>query len=159
MKLVQDVESAMEECLDQDVEILFPASTEATYVSRAAGRLSERHGPSAICSLPLRHGDDVKAVLTIERPREKEFQPEEIESMRLAADLATARLINLHEQDRWIGGKVAFSIRKGAGQVSCAGTARDNPALLQTLARLRAVVGVHNLKVERFFKEVTMRCR
>ncbi len=117
MQLVQDIEQAQEECLDQDVEILFPASTEATYVSRAAGRLSERHGPSAICSLPLRHGDDVKAVLTIERPREKEFQPEEIESMRLAADLATARLINLHEQDRWIGGKVAFSIRKGAGQL------------------------------------------
>ena len=28
----------MEECLDQDVEVLYPASQEATYVSRAAGR-------------------------------------------------------------------------------------------------------------------------
>ncbi len=35
-----------------------------------------------------------------------------------------------------------------ASQVSCSGTARDNPALLQTLTRLRAVSGVHNLRVE-----------
>ena len=32
--------------------------------------------------------------------------------------------------------------------MSCSGTARDNPALLQTLTRLRAVSGVHNLRVE-----------
>ena len=30
MQLVQDIESAMEECLDQDVEILFPPPTDAS---------------------------------------------------------------------------------------------------------------------------------
>jgi len=32
--------------------------------------------------------------------------------------------------------------------VSCAGTARDHAALLQALARVRAVEGVHDVKVE-----------
>ena len=114
MQLVQDMEAAMEECLDQDVEIIFPSAVEATYVSRAASRLSDRHGPSSICSFPLRHGGEVKGVLTVERPRESEFEAEGLEAMRLSADLATARTVNLHDQDRWFGAKAAAGIKRAA---------------------------------------------
>jgi len=87
MKIVQDIESAMEECLDQDCEVLYPpaligktpeqisssknepisAGQEVTYISRAAGELSRRHGPLAVLSLPLRQDGEVRAVLTLER--------------------------------------------------------------------------------------------
>jgi multidrug resistance efflux pump len=118
MQLVQDVESAMEECLDQDVEVFHPSGPEATFVSRAAARLSERHGPMQICSFPLRHAGKVVGVLTAERSREKPFDVPTLESMRLAADLVTARLANLHEQDRWFGAKAAAGVRKlAAGAV------------------------------------------
>jgi RND family efflux transporter MFP subunit len=114
MRLVQDIESAMEECLDQDVEVIHPAPAEATFVSRAASRLSEQQGPANVCSFPLRHGGEVRAVLTVEMPREQPFDGEMVESMRLAVDLVTARMVNLHEHDRWFGAKAAHSVRKGA---------------------------------------------
>ncbi|MEX2214147.1 MAG: HlyD family efflux transporter periplasmic adaptor subunit [Phycisphaeraceae bacterium] len=113
MKLVQDIESTMEECLDQDVEIVYPASTRASYVSRAAADLSNRHGPTAILSLPLRRDGKVVAVLTIERAVNKPFTLDEVETLRLMCDLCSARLAELHESDRWFGVKIARTARKG----------------------------------------------
>lgn len=112
MKTVQDIESTMEECLDQDCEVLHPAVREATYVSRAVMEMSKQHGPLAVLSLPLRQDGEVLGVLTLERPTEKPFNNEEVETIRLTCDLCTARLLNLHEHDRWIGARLAASIRK-----------------------------------------------
>jgi len=111
MQVVQDIESAMEECLDQDVEILSPAPGESAYVSRAAEKLSKRHGPLAVLSLPLRRDGQVRAILTLERPAEKEFGLIEIETIRLACELSTARLVDLYEYDRWIGAAIALRTR------------------------------------------------
>ncbi len=113
MKVVQDIESAMEECLDQDCEVLYPASQDATYISRAAGEMSKNHGPLTVLSVPFRWDGEVRAVLTLERESVKPFTLEEIEVIRLACELCTARLWELYEHDRWIGGKVAAKIRSG----------------------------------------------
>jgi len=112
MKLVQDIEAAMEECLDQDVEILSPAPKEATYVSRATDELSRLHGPMNVVSLPLRRAGEVVAVVTVERDQERPFVLEEIESLRLTCDLCTARLVNLDRTDRWFGARAAGSGKK-----------------------------------------------
>jgi len=114
MKVVQDLEAAMEECLDQDVEILLPAAADATYVGRAANELSKRHGPSAIVAIPLRRAGKASAVLLLERPIDKPFTLEEVEALRLTADLVMARLANLEEHDKWVGARLAGAIRKGA---------------------------------------------
>ncbi|NQU75259.1 MAG: HlyD family efflux transporter periplasmic adaptor subunit [Planctomycetes bacterium] len=113
MKLVQDIESTMEECLDQDVEVLYPASAEVAYANRAAGELSKHHGPSVVLSMPLRYGGEVQAVLTVERPSDRPFDLEEIETLRLTGELCTARLLSLHEMDRWFGARLAATVRKG----------------------------------------------
>ena len=113
MQIVQDTEAAMEECLDQDIEVLFPPLAEATYVSRAAGELSRRHGPVAVVSLPLRRAGQPVAVLTLERPADRPFTAEEVESLRLTADLCAPRLANLEEQGRWFGARAAAGLRKG----------------------------------------------
>ncbi len=114
MQLVQDIEAAMEECLDQDLEVLFPPTTDASYVYRSAEKLSNKHGPNSVCSLPLRRSGEVVAVLTVERKAERPLSLEEIETLRLTCDLFTARLVDLHENDRWAGVKAARSLRKGA---------------------------------------------
>ncbi|KPL20704.1 MAG: hypothetical protein AMJ75_11365 [Phycisphaerae bacterium SM1_79] len=107
MKVVQDIESAMEESLDQDTEILSPVPKETAYINRAAEKLSNRYGPLAVLSLPLRLDGKVLAVLTLERPIEMTFNPDEVETVRLACELCTARLCNLYEYNRWIGATIA----------------------------------------------------
>lgn len=114
MRLVQDIEASMEECLDQDVEILFPPAAQASYVSRATEALANKHGPNAICLLPLRRASEVVAVLTLERKADQPFNLEEVETLRLTADLVTARLVDLHETDRWMGARLGKWIRKSA---------------------------------------------
>jgi len=113
MKLVQDIESAMEETLDQDVEVLCPTPQGATFVNRAAMELAKKHGPSAVLNMPLRRDNEVSAVLSLERAADEPFALEEVESLRLACDLATPRLVSLHEHDRWFGARAAGAVRKG----------------------------------------------
>jgi hypothetical protein len=113
MKLVQDIEASQEECLDQDVEVLYPSTQEATYVSRATAELSRQHGPSAIVSLPLRRAAQVVGVVTVERPNEHAFTLDDVESLRLTCELATARLAGLNDTDRWFGARAAGGVRKG----------------------------------------------
>ncbi len=117
MKLVQDIESTMEECLDQDVEVIHPPAATAAYVSRAANELSNRHGPTTVLSLPLRRDGKVIAVLTVERAVDKPFTLDEVETLRLMCDLCTARLAELHEHDRWVGAKAAAGTRRAASWV------------------------------------------
>lgn len=112
-KLVQDLEAAMEESLDQDVEVVYPLPENATYVARAAAELTQRQGPTSVVSLPLRRGGEPVAVLTVERAADRALATEEIETLRLACELCTARLVNLHDNDRWFGARTVSSVRKG----------------------------------------------
>ena len=66
MRLVQDIEAAMEECLDQDCEILYPSS-QSSCINRAAGELSGNHGGKTLLSLPMRHEGRPCAAVTLER--------------------------------------------------------------------------------------------
>lgn len=114
MKIVQDIESVMEEALDQDIEVVYPHDQQVTYISRAAGELSRQYGPLAVLSLPLRRDGQAVAVLTLERQAAEPFTPEQVETTRLTCELCTARLLNLYETDRWIGARVARDIRRAA---------------------------------------------
>jgi len=113
MRLVQDIEAAMEECLDQDVEIVVPPAQGATYVSRATDALSRQHGPMAICSFPLRRSGEVVGVLTLERRVDQPIIIEEVEVLRLTCDLVTSRMNDLYRNDRWFGAKFAAALRRG----------------------------------------------
>jgi len=117
MRLVQDLEAAMEECLDQDVEIVFPPAANSTYVSRATEALSNHHGPMNSTSLPLRRNGEVSGVLVLERRPDKTIALDEVEVLRLTCDLATSRLIDLYDHDRWLGVKAAKATRKGLAAV------------------------------------------
>lgn len=112
-KLAQDIESAMEECLDQDEEVQHPAPPGATVVSRAAVELSAHHGPTTVLSLPLRKGGKAVGAVTVERAPDKPMTVEEFETLRLVCDLCTQTITSLAEHDRWIGARLATSARHG----------------------------------------------
>lgn len=130
MQLVQDIESAMEECMDQQLEVIHPAPPEAPYIARAAARLSDKHGPTIICSLPLRRGDETIGVLTVERPADRPLNIRDAEGLRLTCNLCAALIGNLHDTDRWFGAKLAAGAKR-------AGAALVGPR--HTWAKLTAV--------------------
>jgi len=113
MRIVQDLEATMEECLDQDVEVVYPAAPTTTFVNRCAQELSRRHGPTCVLSLPLRREGACEAVLTLERPTDQPFALDEAETLRLTGDLCSARLLDLHKTDRWFGARWAAGKREG----------------------------------------------
>lgn len=117
MKIIQDIESAMEECFDQDIEIVLPLPEETVCVVRAAENLSKQHGPMSILSLPLRYRDENIGVLTLERPSDEEFTLAQVEAVRLVCELATARLSNLYDNDRWFGARIAAKSEKFLSKV------------------------------------------
>lgn len=114
-ELVQALEGAMEECYDQDAEVLHPSPPEATVIARATGDLSTRFGPTSVLSLPLRKDEDVVGVLTVERAADRVFTLEEIEALRLTCNLCTARLMEMADRDRWVGARAAAATKKSAG--------------------------------------------
>ncbi len=113
MRLVQDIEAVMEECLDQDCDVIHPPSPDATYIARASGELADRHGQKALMSLPLRQDGRPIAVVTLERVAGQTFAGDAAEAIRLTCDLCAPRLLNLHHYDRWIGARMAAKARRG----------------------------------------------
>lgn len=112
MALVKSIEGVMEECIDQDVEIVHPSDPQSTCISRVAEAFSREHGESCVVSLPLRKGADPIGVLTAETQEHQPMTLRNIESLRLTCDLAMGRLENLHKHDRWIGAKAASCARR-----------------------------------------------
>jgi multidrug resistance efflux pump len=55
--------------------------------------------------------------MTVERPGDRPFGLEEIESLRLTCELCTPRLSNLYERDRWFGARAAGTVRKGLSKL------------------------------------------
>jgi hypothetical protein len=106
MEAGQSLEAAMEETLDQDEEILWPAAEDATVVARDHQKFAKDHAPGHLCSLPLRLDSKAVAVLVCER-QEGPFNALEIQQLRLCCDQATRRLADLQHRDRWFGARLA----------------------------------------------------
>ncbi|MEM1444486.1 MAG: HlyD family efflux transporter periplasmic adaptor subunit [Planctomycetota bacterium] len=111
MAVVQKLEAAMEECLDQDVEVYMPASSEVGFVNRAHDALAQDQRMKAVCSLPLRRNGDPVAVVTIEKTEGQAVVPGEMDFLRMACDLAGPRLLDRHARDRWIGARLLTGSR------------------------------------------------
>ncbi|MEN9359377.1 MAG: hypothetical protein RL095_912 [Verrucomicrobiota bacterium] len=114
IELVSGLENAMEESLDQNRQVKFPQDGAGDYIARAAERYSHAYGPLALLSLPLRRGDQVEAVVTLERMAERPFSSDEEEALRLLLDLYSPRLIDLIDRDKWLGARLAQKCRRAA---------------------------------------------
>jgi hypothetical protein len=110
MAAAQTLEAAMEECLDQDEEILWPVPPEANVVAKEHGIFANEQKVSHLCSVPLRLDGKVIAVLTCER-QEAPFSSVELQQLRLICDQAVRRISDLKHQDRWFGARWAAATR------------------------------------------------
>ncbi len=140
MAAAQGLEAAMEECLDQDEEIIWPAPAGAartTTVRRDHGKYATEQKVGLLCSLPLRADEDPVAVLMCERcephgqlcephgqlcePHGQLCEPHgqlrpfttvEVQQIRLCCDQAVRRLADLKQSDRWFGARWMSGMRE-----------------------------------------------
>jgi RND family efflux transporter MFP subunit len=113
--IVQSLELAMEEALDQDDEILLPNPEGAKSVARAHQEFATQQHVEAIATIPLRSANQLCGALCLERRRP--FDPDELTGLRLLADQVTARLETLEHRGRWIGARLLADLRHRAGKL------------------------------------------
>lgn len=116
MAAARALEIAMEEAIDQDDEILWPAPPEATVVARDHAQFAKDQGVPHLCSLPLRADTKPVAVTTCER-QSAPFTSEELQQLRLCADQVARRLADLKHHDRWFGARWASNAREQFAKV------------------------------------------
>ncbi|MEQ9097241.1 MAG: GAF domain-containing protein [Phycisphaerales bacterium] len=87
---VEALEAAMDECADQDIEVVYPQGDDLApaerRVVRAHGELSRSFGPSSIVSLPLRVDGDLVGVAVLERDADDPFPTGSLGLLRLVAE-------------------------------------------------------------------------
>jgi len=110
MAAAQALEVAMEECVDQGEEILWPPSEGMTTVARDHEKFAVDQKSGNICSFPLRLDGKVVGVLTCER-QNAAFTTVELQQIRLACDQVVRRLSELKHYDRWFGARWAAHVR------------------------------------------------
>ncbi len=111
MAAAQVLETAMEECVDQDEEILWPAAEGTTTVARDHEKFAADQKSGNVCSVPLRLDGKVIAVLLCER-QAGAFSEVELQQLRLGCDQVTRRLSELQHHDRWFGARWSAQVRE-----------------------------------------------
>lgn len=117
MEAVRGIEAAMEECLDQDDEIVWPAPPDSVLVTRDHEALAGRHGSGFLCSVPIRNEGKGVAVVLLER-KAKGFEEGELRLLRLTCDLVARRLDDMQRQDVWFGARWWRAAREAAARLA-----------------------------------------
>jgi multidrug resistance efflux pump len=111
MAAAQALEVAMEECVDQDEEMLWPPPEGVTTVARDHEKFAAEQKSGNLCSIPLRLDGKVAGVLTCER-QDAAFNAVELQQIRLGCDQVVRRLSELKNYDRWFGARWAAHARE-----------------------------------------------
>jgi len=116
MAAAKALELTMEECFDQDDEIIYPAPEGAVFVNRDHEKFAAQNASGHMVSAPIRVDGSPAAVLTCER-QAKGFSAGEVQQLRLACDQAARRLEDLHQEEGWFGRRLARKTRKQCAKV------------------------------------------
>ncbi len=104
MESVQQLEAAMEESLDQDEPVVWPAPAGQHLVTRDLEAFSVGQGVKHLCSIPLRIEGGPVAVLVCER-NAAPFAEFELRLLSLCGEVALRQLTDLERDDRWFGAR------------------------------------------------------
>ena len=116
MEVIQLLEAAMEESLDQDDTILHPTTEIHGPLGRDHAQYARSSDLPHLCSIPLHQGDTIVGVVTFERLA-RPFDPAEVPSMQLPCELLSYRLRDLKRQDRWLGARVTDALGDLGGKL------------------------------------------
>jgi hypothetical protein len=111
VEVVQRLEAAMEECRDQEEEIVFPALEGSDVICRGHEAYVQESHVGAVISVPLRVDGDVCAILTLER-EQGGFTLDEALGLRVIADQSAPVLYDLKQKSRWFGRRWADAGRE-----------------------------------------------
>lgn len=79
--LIQEIAAAMDEAVDQDRTVVFPAAPGATAITQAHQQLARREGGAAVHSIPLSDGGRIVGAITLEREAAAPLESAEIEQI------------------------------------------------------------------------------
>jgi biotin carboxyl carrier protein len=101
--LMRAIAAAMEEAIDQQAAVVFPALPDsAVRIRRAHEELSRQYGNGAISSIPIGVYGDVVGALTLERPADQPFDRTAIDICEAIVALAGPILDVQRRDDRWL---------------------------------------------------------
>lgn len=104
--IVESVAAAMEEALDQQATVVFPAA-EATHITLQQARLAAASGRASVASLPILDRGRIVGVLTVERAADAEpLSPSDILFCEAALALVGPAIALKVREERWIGGRI-----------------------------------------------------
>lgn len=110
MEAVERLELAMEEALDQEADIVIPASDKDTCVTRDHQAYAKAQDVLYMATFLLRKKDKVEALCSFEKSNSP-FSEIELRQLRVTIDQISTRLIELRHRDRWIGARLSGRFR------------------------------------------------
>lgn len=153
MAMIQKLQAAMDECLDQEQAVLYPpppaqgdAAADVVLsqaITHAHRDLAASDARLKVVSLPLRDGDKVVGVVTIESTAEGPADIASIELVQAALDLVAPVLLIRRSDDRSLAARTGvWAVKTGAWAVGPKHTGWKLVALLVMIAAM-AVTFVH----------------
>jgi len=113
--LIRAIEAAMDEAVDQQATIVYPAPEDGPIqVTRAHAGLQQDHGGGPICTIPFAEEDRILGALTLEQPPGEPLDTRTVKLCEHAASLLGPVLEGKRKNDRWLYQKAIDSMR---GQV------------------------------------------
>ncbi len=114
-ELIVQIESAMEECLDQEQLVQYSNDGSSTpNVTRSAASLSRGQGGNTVLSLPMRRRDEIIGVVCLEFLPGVQISPSMAQGLAVAVDLLAPQLYDRYVNDRWLITKAGISAREAA---------------------------------------------
>lgn len=114
--LLQTLGASMEEALDQQASVVFPAMPgRPVRITRAHHDLANRYGSRAICSIPLNVHGKIIGVLTFERASDRPFDDQTVAVCEALGGLTGPVLELKRRDDRWLAAKAWESGREQVG--------------------------------------------
>lgn len=113
---VQLIEAALEEALDQQTDIVYPAPPDSGFVVLAHERLGRAINHTHMRSLVLRRTDEPpEAVVLLAAPTDR-FAPDLMHQVSVTLHLLLPWLADLHQRSRWFGARWWQRLHQQAGQ-------------------------------------------
>src|SRR5262249_19563746 len=113
--LVRAISIAMDETMDQQTSVVFPAPENRTLVTRGHADLTRQGGNGAICSVPLGGQNNSVGVLTFERTAGQPFDEETVQIFESICALVGPILEVHRRDDRWLARKALDTIQEQFG--------------------------------------------
>jgi multidrug resistance efflux pump len=133
-QLVRRIEAAMEEAVDQNTALVYPANQDlVSTASRAHGELSEQQG-IAVCTIPIKGGRGILGAITLERETKKPFKKETVTLCQAIADLVGPILELKQREERSLWNKGSETLQKRAATIFGAAHLKIKMTLLTLVA-------------------------